>query len=97
MRAPLLSFLGFVVMWRELLVMFWRMMLQVTQGSFSSSAVMSVLRVERSRRRSSERSCEEGGGVVLITEGSNVMVDGFRKYLSSKLDTEGIKRVMGLG
>ena len=79
---------------RELLVMFWRMMLRVTRGSFSSSAVMRVSRVERSRRRSSERSCEGGGGGVVI----GVMVEeGFGKYLSSKLDIEGIERVMGSG
>ena len=78
--------------------MFWRMMLQVTRGSFSSSSVMSVSRVERSRRRSSERLCEGGGGMVSIAEGIGVMVEeGFGKYLSNKLDTEGVERVMGSG
>jgi len=57
---------------------------------------MKVSQVERSRRRSSKRLCEEGGGVVSIAEGINVMVEeGFGKYLSSKL--EGIERVMGSG
>jgi hypothetical protein len=57
---------------------------------------MRVSRVERSRRRSSERSCEGGGGVVIGVIG--VMVEeGFGKYLLSKLDTEGIERVMGSG